>query len=75
MLALPLDAAVSIVALATSWEIDVEILLFGITFFSARSSNSHQADIILVLVEKSTLKAFSERDLSFAGQAVWLVHL
>ena len=44
---LPLGAAVSIVASATFWEIDVEIRLFGITFFGARPSNSNQADIIL----------------------------
>ena len=34
---LPLDAAVSIVGSATSWEIDVEIRLFGITFRSVRA--------------------------------------
>ena len=41
-----LDAAVSIVAPATSWEIDVEILLIGNIIFSARPSNSNQADNI-----------------------------
>ena len=68
---LPLDAAVSIVAPATSWEIDVEILLIGNIFFSARPSNSNQADIILAASGKGhSIKAFSE----LVGQAVWLVH-
>ena len=55
---LPSDAAVSIVASATSWEIDVEVQLFGIYYFSVRPSNSNQAEIILAASGKGHSQSF-----------------